>query len=91
MVEHWSPKPGVGSSSLSTRAKTNKKRQTMKFVNYIKESYNELIHKVSWPTAKELSNSAVIVLTASIIMALIIWLIDLGFEEIMKFIYNLIG
>ena len=63
----------------------------MKFVNYIKNSYNELIHKVSWPTAKELSNSAVIVLTASIIMALIIWLIDLGFEEIMKFIYNLIG
>ena len=63
----------------------------MKFVNYIKKSYNELIHKVSWPTAKELSNSAVIVLTASIIMSIIIWLIDLGFEEIMKFIYNLIG
>ena len=63
----------------------------MKFVSYIKKSYNELIHKVSWPTAKELSNSAVIVLTASIIMSLIIWLIDLGFEEIMTFIYNLIG
>ncbi len=24
LVEHWSPKPGVGSSSLSTRASKNK-------------------------------------------------------------------
>ncbi len=63
----------------------------MKFVNYIKESYNELIHKVSWPTSKELTNSAVIVLIASIIMSLIIGLVDLGFENIMQFIYNLIS
>jgi len=63
----------------------------MKVVNYIKESYNELVHKVSWPTAKELTNSSIIVLVASLILALIIWLIDLGFEEIMKLIYGLIS
>jgi preprotein translocase subunit SecE len=63
----------------------------MKFVNYIKESYNELIHKVSWPTSKELTNSAVIVLIASIIMSLIIGLVDLGFENMMEFIYGLIS
>ncbi|MBP5259434.1 MAG: preprotein translocase subunit SecE [Paludibacteraceae bacterium] len=63
----------------------------MKLVENIKESYNELVHKVTWPTAKELTDSAVIVLVASLILALIILLIDLGFEEIMKFIYNLIG
>ena len=63
----------------------------MKFVTYIKESYNELIHKVSWPTSKELTNSAVIVLIASIIMSLIIGLVDLGFENMMEFIYNLIS
>ncbi|MEE0972703.1 MAG: preprotein translocase subunit SecE [Paludibacteraceae bacterium] len=63
----------------------------MKFVNYIKESYNELIHKVSWPTSKELTNSAVIVLIASIIMSLIIGVVDLGFENMMQFIYNLIS
>ena len=63
----------------------------MKFVNYIKESYNELIHKVSWPTSKELTNSAVIVLIASIIMSLIIGAVDLGFENMMQFIYNLIS
>ena len=63
----------------------------MKFVNYIKESYNELIHKVSWPTTKELTNSAVIVLIASVIMSLVIGLVDLGFEHMMKFIYSLIS
>jgi len=63
----------------------------MKVVNYIKESYNELVHKVSWPTAKELTNSSIIVLVASLILALIIWIIDLGFEEIMKLIYGLIS
>jgi preprotein translocase subunit SecE len=39
----------------------------------------------------ELTNSAVIVLVASLITSLIIWLIDLGFEEIMKFVYGLLA
>ena len=63
----------------------------MKFVNYIKESYNELKNKVSWPTTKELTNSAVIVLIASVIMSLVIGLVDLGFESMMKFIYGFIS
>jgi len=36
----------------------------------------------------ELSNSAVVVLTASMVIALIVFLIDLGFENIMTFIYE---
>ena len=61
----------------------------MKLVENIKESYNELVHKVSWPTAKELSQSAVLVLVASIILALVVWLMDLCFETIMTAIYGL--
>jgi preprotein translocase subunit SecE len=48
----------------------------MKLVENVKESYNELVHKVSWPTLKELSQSSVVVLIASLIMALIVWLMD---------------
>ncbi len=59
-----------------------------KIINYIKESYNELVHKVSWPTRAELSSSAVVVLVASIILSLLIFVIDLGFENIMKFLYT---
>ena len=61
----------------------------MKFVDNLKESYTELVHKVSWPTGKELSKSAVLVLIASIILALIVWLMDFGFEWIMTKIYSL--
>ena len=61
----------------------------MKFVDNLKESYTELVHKVSWPTRKELSKSAVLVLIASIILALVVWLMDYSFEKIMTLIYGL--
>ena len=61
----------------------------MKFVENLKESYTELVRKVNWPTRKELSKSAVLVLIASIILALIVWLMDKCFESIMTFVYGL--
>ncbi|HOF97958.1 MAG TPA: preprotein translocase subunit SecE [Paludibacteraceae bacterium] len=60
----------------------------MKIINYIKECYSELVHKVSWPSLSELTNSAIVVLIASIILALIVWVMDLSFESIMTFIYE---
>ena len=54
----------------------------------IKESYNELVHKVSWPTKSELANSTVLVMVASIIASLVIWLIDLAINEMMKVVYH---
>lgn len=61
----------------------------MKLVDNIKESYNEMVNKVSWPSYKELTQSAALVLVASIILALIVWLMDWCFEELMTFIYGL--
>jgi preprotein translocase subunit SecE len=73
------------------KVNTENKKSTiyMKFVENIKESYNELVHKVSWPSRKELAQSSVIVLIASIILALIVWLMDYCFESIMTFVYGL--
>ncbi len=61
----------------------------MKIFDNIKASYTELVYKVSWPTRKELTNSAVLVLIASLILALIVWFIDFCFESLMTFIYGL--
>ncbi|MCQ2330571.1 MAG: preprotein translocase subunit SecE [Paludibacteraceae bacterium] len=61
----------------------------MKLVENIKESYTELVHKVSWPSRKELAQSSVVVLIASLILALIVWLMDWCFESIMTFVYGL--
>ena len=54
----------------------------------IKESYNELVHKVSWPTKSELANSTVVVMVASIIASLVIWVIDLCINEVMHLVYG---
>lgn len=61
----------------------------MKIRTYVKESYNELVHKVTWPTLKELQNSAIIVMVASIIIALVIFAMDSIFNRLMDFIYSL--
>ena len=54
----------------------------------IMESYNELVHKVSWPTKSELANSTIIVMVASIVASLVIWLIDLCINELMHLVYG---
>jgi len=56
---------------------------------YLQEAYNELINKVSWPTWKELQSSAIIVMVASLIIALIIFGMDSTFTFMMKNIYNI--
>ncbi len=61
----------------------------MNLVKDIKESYDELVHKVSWPTRKNLINSSVLVLIASIIMAAFIWVVDFIFEHLMQLIYSI--
>jgi len=61
----------------------------MKLKGYVQESYNELIHKVSWPTWSELQRSAVIVMVASLIIALIVFVMDFSFENLMDFIYSM--
>ena len=60
-----------------------------KVISYIKDSYNELVYKVSWPTRSELSSSAVVVMFASLIIAVLIGVVDFGFEDVMNFIYSL--
>ncbi|MCI5980032.1 MAG: preprotein translocase subunit SecE [Sodaliphilus pleomorphus] len=47
-----------------------------KILTDLEESYNELVHKVSWPSKTDLANSTVIVMVASILMALVIWAVD---------------
>ena len=53
----------------------------------IKESYNELVHKVSWPTMSELTSSAVVVLEASLLIALVVFSMDQVFQLVMEFVY----
>jgi len=61
-----------------------------KIRKYIKESFIELIHKVTWPTWSELQNSTTVVMIASLIIALAVWIMDYAFDNIMSFVYRLL-
>ncbi len=56
---------------------------------YIKESYNELLHKVTWPTWSELMDSSKLVLVGSVIIALIVLVFDFIWKSLTGAIYNL--
>ena len=58
---------------------------------YFQDSYNELMHKVSWPTWAELQSSAIVVMVASFIIGLVVFLMDSVFQGAMNLLYNLFG
>ena len=53
-----------------------------KVANYLQETYNELIHKVSWPSWADLQGSAIVVMVASLIIALVVFAMDGSFDFI---------
>jgi preprotein translocase subunit SecE len=55
---------------------------------YIKESYIELTEKVTWPTWRELLNSAILVLVAAIIIAAVIFGMDQLIGFVLKQFYS---
>ncbi len=61
-----------------------------RFAQYVKNAYFELVQKVTWPSWSQLTNSAVVVMIASLLFAVVILAMDLVFENVMKTIYSLL-
>lgn len=59
--------------------------------NYIKDSFVELTTKVAWPPIASLQSSAVLVMIASLILALVILAMDTTFENVMAAIYSMLA
>ncbi|MCH5181257.1 MAG: preprotein translocase subunit SecE [Prevotellaceae bacterium] len=59
-----------------------------KIITYCKDSYQELAHNTTWPSRKELTHSAIVVLTASIVIAIVVFAEDQVFENLMKLVYR---
>ena len=58
---------------------------------YVKESYNELVNKVTWPTFPQLQRSTIVVMVASVIFAVVVLAMDVTFENVMEGIYKTLG
>lgn len=61
-----------------------------KIGSYVRDVYDELVNKVTWPTWKELQSSALVVMAASLVIALVVFVMDFTFENIMGLIYKLL-
>lgn len=61
-----------------------------KLKNLWSVTYDELVNKVTWPSWDDLVQSTVIVLVASLIFALAIYILDKGFDFVTNFLYQLI-
>lgn len=55
-----------------------------KVKEYVLASYNELVNKVTWPTMSELQSSTILVLVASLIIALVIFAMDTASNAVLK-------
>jgi preprotein translocase subunit SecE len=54
---------------------------------YFRESYDELLHKVSWPTWDTLQKNTTIVIIATIIITTLIFIMDSATNAVLSFLY----
>ncbi|GCC52101.1 preprotein translocase subunit SecE [Chryseotalea sanaruensis] len=59
-----------------------------KITTYLSESWDEIKNKVSWTKYSELQSSAILVLVASTIFALVIGAIDWVFKSGLEWFYS---
>lgn len=62
-----------------------------KFGNYIQEAYDELVHKVTWPSWDELQQTTIIVLVSLLLITVVIFGMDFLSESVLTTVYNLLG
>jgi preprotein translocase subunit SecE len=60
-----------------------------KVTRYLKDSYKELVEKVTWPNWDQLTQSTVIVLGATLFITAMVWVMDFAANWTMKTIYSL--
>jgi len=60
-----------------------------KFRTYIDEVTDELMNKVSWPTAAELQSSAIVVLVATVLTSLVIFAMDFSSSKVLTLFYSM--
>ena len=58
-----------------------------KLVKYCKACYEELALKTTWPSRAELTHRAMVVLTASLVIAVVVFIMDFVFQHVMNFVY----
>jgi preprotein translocase subunit SecE len=91
LVEHRSPKPGVGGSSPSWPdfANTMKKGNIIQRMRaYLSEIRSEL-KKVTWPNMNDLQKTTIAVIVLSIIIGIYLQVVDISFQKLVQWIIGI--
>jgi preprotein translocase subunit SecE len=70
------------------RLEFNNFRKMNKITTYFRESYRELLDKVSWPSWSELQQSTVIVLVATLLITVLVWIMDVIASSVLHLLYS---
>jgi preprotein translocase subunit SecE len=60
-----------------------------KITTYCKESYKELVEKVTWPTWQQLQQSTLIVLVATLLITAMVFVMDIASKGALNLVYSL--
>jgi len=60
-----------------------------KLLEFFSASYTEVAHKVTWPTWAQLQSSAVLVLVASLIIAMLVFVMDKASSNLLEMLYGI--
>jgi len=60
-----------------------------KVTTYFRESWKEMLEKVTWPTWNQLQQSTIIVLGATLVITALVWVMDFASQSLLKLIYTL--
>ncbi|MCO5237471.1 MAG: preprotein translocase subunit SecE [Chitinophagaceae bacterium] len=60
-----------------------------KISTFFKDSYHELVEKVTWPNWQQLQQSTTIVLITTVIITALVWVMDFASNSVLKFVYSL--
>ncbi|HEY6976602.1 MAG TPA: preprotein translocase subunit SecE [Chitinophagaceae bacterium] len=55
---------------------------------YIRDSYHELMEKVTWPNWAQLQQSTAIVLVAALLIMAVVWVMDFASSQLLQLIYS---
>jgi len=66
----------------------NSKINMNKISTYFRESYKELMEKVTWPTWAQLQQSTMIVLAATLVITAIVAAMDFAAGNVLKQVYK---
>ncbi|MFC4232634.1 preprotein translocase subunit SecE [Parasediminibacterium paludis] len=56
---------------------------------YFRDSYHELVEKVTWPTWLQLQQSTLIVLAGTVLITAMVGIMDFSSNQLLKLIYSL--